>query len=101
MARPARAGKVLGAPGLAKPMEPDAVAALIEDGIEDAEVTVAPSRHADDDHLRAVVVSPAFEGLALVKQHQLVYDALGEHMTRDIHALELETYTPEEYEARS
>ena len=83
-------------------MEPDAVAALIEDGIEDAEATVAPSRHAeDDDHLRAVVVSPAFEGRPLVQQHQLVYDALGEHMTRDIHALELETYTPEEYAERT
>jgi stress-induced morphogen len=82
-------------------MEPDQVASLIEAGVEGAEATVAPSRHADDDdHLRAVVVSPAFEGRSLVEQHQLVYDALGEHMTRDIHALELKTYTPAEYEAR-
>lgn len=82
-------------------MEPDEVAALIESGIDGADATVEPSRHADDDdHLQATVVSPAFEGRSLVEQHQLVYDALGEHMTRDIHALELRTYTPAEYEAQ-
>lgn len=82
-------------------MEPDEVAALIEAGVDGATATVEPSRHAeDDDHLRAVVVSPAFEDRSLVEQHQLVYDALGDHMTRDIHALELKTYTPAEDDAR-
>ncbi|MFC4407437.1 BolA family protein [Haloarchaeobius iranensis] len=78
-------------------MEPDEVATLIEAGIEDCEATVERARgEHDDDHLRATVVSPAFEGLPLVQQHELVYDALGEHMTTDIHALELKTYAPEE-----
>ena len=78
-------------------MEPDEVARLIESQLPDAEATVRPSRAADDDdHLTATVVSPAFEGLSLVEQHQRVYDALGDHMTRDIHALELSTYTPEQ-----
>jgi stress-induced morphogen len=80
-------------------MNSDDVAELIEAGIEDCEATVAHARgEHDDDHLRATVVSPAFEGLPLVQQHELVYDALGEHMTTDIHALELKTYTPEEAE---
>ena len=80
-------------------MTPEEVAALIEGGIEDAEVDVFRPRNPDDDtHLAAVVVSPTFEGESLVAQHQRVYDALGDHMTRDIHALELKTYTPEEYE---
>jgi stress-induced morphogen len=83
-------------------MDTSAVERLIEDGIEDATASVARPRGVDDDdHLAATVVSPAFEGLTLVKQHELVYDALDEHMTTDIHALELKTYTPEEYEARS
>ncbi|WP_411966724.1 BolA family protein [Haloferax sp. YSSS75] len=76
---------------------------LIESNIEDAEATVSRPRSYDenheDDHYAALVVSPAFEGKSLVQQHQLVYDALGEHMTTDIHAMELKTYTPEEYEA--
>ena len=31
----------------------------------------------DGEHFEAIVVSPEFEGLSMVKQHQLVYQALG------------------------
>ena len=72
---------------------------LIEESIPEAEATVGRARGADDDdHLATVVVSPAFADESLVDRHQMVYDALGDHMTTDIHALEVETYTPEEYE---
>lgn len=77
-------------------MMPEEVEAKIEREIADCEATVERARGAhDDDHLAATVVSPAFEGLALVDQHDLVYDALGDAMTTDIHALELTTRTPE------
>ena len=80
-------------------MDTAEVETLIESGIEDATATVTRARgEHDDDHLAAVVVSPAFEGKTLVAQHDMVYDALDEHMTTDIHALELTTYTPAEYE---
>ncbi|MBP1985687.1 BolA family protein [Halolamina salifodinae] len=86
-------------------MTPDELEELIEDGIEDADATVdLPRAHHDrnhqDAHFAAVVVSPAFEGEGLVQQHQMVYDAVGEAMTDSVHALEIETYTPEEYEAQ-
>lgn len=82
-------------------MDPEEIERLIEAGIEDAQATVTRPRNPDDDsHFAAVVVSPAFEGEPLVQQHQRVYDALGERMTRDIHALEIRTFTPEEYEQR-
>ncbi|PSQ51003.1 BolA family transcriptional regulator [Halobacteriales archaeon SW_6_65_15] len=82
-------------------MNAEDVQRLIEENLEDADATVTHPRGADDeDHLAATVVSPAFEGVPLVQQHELVYDALGDHMTTDIHALELKTYTPEEYEER-
>ncbi len=80
-------------------MNPEDVEERIESALEDADATVTYARDEhDDDHLAATVVSPVFEDLSLVDQHQQVYDALGEHMTTDIHALELSTYTPEEYE---
>lgn len=82
-------------------MEHAEVERLIEEAIPDAEATVGPARgEHDDDHLAAVVVSPAFEGESLVDQHRMVYDALEGHMTTDIHALELKTYTPGEYDER-
>jgi stress-induced morphogen len=78
-------------------MDPEDVGELIETNLPDAEATVERARgEHDDDHLAAVVVSPAFEGETLVDRHEMVYDALGEHMTTDIHALELKTYTPAE-----
>ena len=77
-------------------MDADEVAALIESELPDAEATVTTPRDPDDDrHYAVEVVSPAFEGKSLVDQHQLVHDALGEHLTRDIHAIELTTETPE------
>lgn len=77
-------------------MTPEDVEAKIEAALEDCEATVETTRgDHDEDHLRATVVSPAFEGLSLVDQHELVYDALGDAMTTEIHALELTTRTPE------
>jgi stress-induced morphogen len=43
------------------------------------------------DHLKAVIVTPAFEGKTRVEQHQMVYAALGELMNGPIHALALTT----------
>jgi stress-induced morphogen len=79
-------------------MNAEDVEALIEENLEDADATVSHPRGVDDeDHLAATVVSPAFEGESLVNQHEMVYDALGDHMTEEIHALEVTTYTPDEY----
>jgi stress-induced morphogen len=78
------------------------IEALIEAAIPDADASVGRMRgETDDDHLAATVVSPAFEGESLVAQHEMVYDALEEQMTEEIHALELSTYTPEEYDERT
>ena len=80
-------------------MNLDELESIIEAEIPDATATVSRARGShDDDHLAATVISPAFEGESLVDQHEMVYDALGERMTTDIHALELKTYTPEQYD---
>lgn len=80
-------------------MDPADIEALIEESLPDAEADVTrPRGPDDDDHFAATVVSPAFEGKNLVEQHDLVYDALGEKMTTEIHAIELSTYTPDEAE---
>ena len=49
----------------------------------------------DGEHFSAEITTPAFRGKSLVQQHQLVYQALGDLMRRDIHALALRTYVPE------
>ena len=54
----------------------------------------------DGYHFQAIIVSSEFRGKRTIQQHQLVYQALGEKMKQDIHALSMRTYTPEEWAAR-
>jgi len=49
----------------------------------------------DGQHFEAVIVCSQFTGKTMVQQHQLVYQALGEHMRTEIHALSMRTFTPE------
>ena len=49
----------------------------------------------DGQHFDAVIVSAQFSGKNMVQQHQLVYQALGERMQSEIHALSMRTFTPE------
>lgn len=83
-------------------MDAAAIEELIQDSLPVTHVEIYQPRGVDDDdHLGATVVSPEFEGKSLVEQHKLVYDALGDHMTTDIHALELKTFTPDEFDEGS
>jgi acid stress-induced BolA-like protein IbaG/YrbA len=55
----------------------------------------------DGHHWEAIIVSKAFEGLPKVRQHQLVYAALGDRMREEIHALSMTTLTPAQWADRS
>ena len=66
---------------------------LIKQKIENSEVYVENLK--GDDHMQVTVISSEFNGLSLVKQHQLVYSALKEELASEaIHALALKTETP-------
>lgn len=52
----------------------------------------------DGRHFEALIVSPIFEGKRPVQRHQIVYQALGERMREQVHALSMKTLTPDEYE---
>ena len=52
----------------------------------------------DGAHFEGTIVSSLFEGLNRVKQHQLVFNALGDKVKSDIHALSMKTYTPNEWD---
>ena len=51
----------------------------------------------DGAHFEGTIVSGLFEGLNRVKQHQMVFNALGDKMKSEIHALSMKTYTPNEW----
>lgn len=75
------------------PMVADDIARLIREALPDASVEIEDLA-GDGDHYRATVVSPAFAGLPRVKQHQMVYNALGGRMGGELHALALITRAP-------
>jgi acid stress-induced BolA-like protein IbaG/YrbA len=77
-----------------KSMHPQDVEKLIAEHIDCEKVQVEGE---DRRHYAAVVVSPEFEGLPRIKRHQRVYQALGQHLENDIHALTLHTHTPAEF----
>ena len=50
-----------------------------------------------ESHFKLVLVSSDFEGLSLVKRHQKVYKILADELANGVHALALNTLTPQEW----
>ena len=75
------------------PMTAQDIETAIRDAIPDADVTLTDLA-GDNDHWAAHVTSSAFEGISRVRQHQMVYAALGGSMGGVLHALQLTTTTP-------
>ena len=76
------------------PMAASDIEALIRAAIPDAQIEIRDLA-GDGDHYAARVVSSSFRGLNRVRQHQLVYLALGGRMGGELHALQLETAAPD------
>ena len=55
----------------------------------------AGARPSGGSHWRLAIVSEAFRGKNAVARHRMVYEALGDLMKRDIHALKIEASAPE------
>jgi len=72
---------------------PESVKGGIEAGLACEHVEVV----GDGQHFQALVVSAEFAGRSRIQRHQLVYAALGERMREEIHALSMQTLTPDEW----
>ena len=59
---------------------------------------VEPGR---ESHVRIVAISELFEGLNLVKRHQLIYAEIQEEIDGPIHALSIHTFTEQEWKERN
>lgn len=54
----------------------------------------------DGRHFFATIVSAEFDGKTRIARHQRVYQALGDRMREQIHALSMKTLTPAEWAAQ-
>ena len=78
-------------------VNPDEIRERIMTGVPNSRVLVQDTT-GGGDHFEALIISPAFAGKTMIEQHRMVYGALGEAVGREIHALALKTYTPEQWE---
>lgn len=72
-------------------------------GAEQIEVRDESAQHAGHagargggGHYAVTVVAARFRNLSTLERHRLVYEALGELLKQDIHALSVKAYAPEE-----
>jgi len=79
-------------------MSPAAISELIKAGFENADVKVSSD---DNTHFEAVVVAEEFAGKRALARHQLIYKALGTLVGREIHALSIRAYTPDEWQQQA
>lgn len=76
-------------------MQAEDVKKRLESHIEGSEALV----EVDGSHYSVTVISDAFKGLMPVKKQQLVYAALNDAIASgDIHAVNIKTYTPEQWD---
>ena len=90
---------------LAREQRPAAIRAALEAALSPVSLEVVDESHKHAGHAGArdgrghfavVVVSEAFAGKLPLARHRLVYAALGDLMTTDIHALSIQASTPAE-----
>lgn len=55
-----------------------------------------PGARSGGGHFVATIVSECFAGKNMLERHRMVYDALGNMMQTDIHALSIKAHTPQE-----
>ena len=78
-------------------MDPQEISELIETNLVGAKADVQTDGLG---HYEAVVIAGQFAGKRTLARHQLVYGTLGDRVGREIHALRVKTFTPEEWDAR-
>ncbi len=76
------------------------LAALNPESVEILDESAAHAGHAEaragGGHYQLIIVSRVFENQSLQARHRMVYDTLGGMMRKEIHALAIKAYAPNE-----
>ena len=51
----------------------------------------------DSNHFSILIISDKFYGLSLIKRHKIIYNLLNKYISKEIHALQIKTYTVDEW----
>ena len=69
---------------------------ILKNKIKDSKVFIQDMT-SNQNHFSVMVISSEFENLSIIKQHKMIYDALGAMITNEIHALQIKTFTLEQW----
>ena len=69
---------------------------ILEDKIQDSKVFIR-DMNGNQDHFSVIVISSKFEGVSIINQHKMIYNALENMVTKEIHALQIKTLTWEQW----
>jgi BolA protein len=85
------------------------IAERLRQALQPVELEIVDDSHLHAGHVGAAdgrghfsvrIVAERFAGLAVVRRHRLVYEAVGDLMQTDIHALSIQALAPDESSAR-
>ena len=76
-------------------MKANEIEELILQTFPNAKVTIEDLR-GDGDHYAAQIIAEEFRGKSRVQQHQMIYNAMGGRVGKELHALALNTSAPKE-----
>ena len=51
----------------------------------------------DNSHFSILIISDKFDGLSLINRHKIIYNLLNQYISKEIHALQIKTYTVDEW----
>lgn len=79
-------------------MHAEEIKSLIEQGVPGSQAIVSGT----EGKYEATVISERFEGMSMVKEHQLVYSTVKSQIASGaLHALSIKTFTPSEWEQQA
>jgi len=65
---------------------------ILSTKLKDSKVFIQ-DMNGNGDHFSLIVITDDFENLNMINQHKIIYKYLSDMITKEIHALQIKTYT--------
>ena len=81
-------------------MNSDKIKKRLEIYFSEGKVEVFDTR-GTGDHFSIIVISNKFNDVKIVKRHQIIYEIFKKEITNEIHAMQIQAYTNEEWKKKN
>ena len=81
-------------------MNSDIIKKRLEIYFSEGKVEVFDTR-GTGDHFSIIIISNKFDDVKIVKRHQMIYEIFKKEITNEIHAMQIQAYTNEEWKKKN